>query len=110
MISNNKTLDKVYTAQTSTELMDAYKDWAADYDADTVGAFGYVAHIASADALDAVLAGDNGRILDAGCGTFAPGLPVRAASTSSAKMPAAFWAVIPSESHPAGSSMRLPSR
>lgn len=69
MISDNKTLDKVYTAQTSAELMDAYKDWAADYDADTVGAFGYVAHIASADALDAVLAGDKACILDAGCGT-----------------------------------------
>lgn len=69
MVSDNQTLNKVYTAQTTDELMDAYKDWAGDYDADTVGAFGYVAHIASAQALDDVLGGKDAYILDAGCGT-----------------------------------------
>lgn len=69
MVSDNKTLDKVYTATNHDELMDAYKDWAADYDSDTVGSFGYVAHIASAKALDEVLQDTNARILDAGCGT-----------------------------------------
>jgi predicted TPR repeat methyltransferase len=70
MVSSNQTLNKVYTAKSSDELMDAYKDWAVDYDADTVGAFGYVAHIASADALDAALDGNRASyILDAGCGT-----------------------------------------
>lgn len=69
MVSDNKTLDKVYTAKNHTELMDAYKDWAADYDADTVGRFGYVAHIASADTLDRHLDRKDVQILDAGCGT-----------------------------------------
>lgn len=69
MVSDNKTLDKVYTATNHEDLMDAYKDWAADYDSDTVGSFGYVAHVASAKALDHVLDDNNARILDAGCGT-----------------------------------------
>jgi predicted TPR repeat methyltransferase len=49
--------------------MDAYKNWAADYDIDTVDRFGYVAHIASADALDQALNSKDVYILDAGCGT-----------------------------------------
>ncbi len=69
MVSDNKTLDKVYTAQNSEDLMDAYKDWAGDYDTDTVDRFGYVAHIASARALDQVMENKEGLILDAGCGT-----------------------------------------
>lgn len=69
MRSNNQTLNKVYTAENHEELMDAYKDWATDYDADTVGAFGYVAHVESAKALDQVLNDKNVRILDAGAGT-----------------------------------------
>jgi predicted TPR repeat methyltransferase len=69
MVSNNQTLEKVYTARNHTELMDAYKDWAADYDTDTVENFGYVAHIASAEALDVVMENKDGSILDAGCGT-----------------------------------------
>ena len=69
MVSDNKTLDKVYTAKNHAELMDAYKDWATDYDADTVGRFGYVAHIASAQTLDKHLDRKDVNILDAGCGT-----------------------------------------
>ena len=69
MRSENKTLNKVYTAKNHEELMDAYKDWASDYEADTVDAFGYVAHIESAKALDRVLDSKNARILDAGAGT-----------------------------------------
>ena len=69
MVSDNQTLDKVYTAKNHEELMDAYKDWASDYEADTVGRFGYVAHIATAEALDKALGNKNARILDAGCGT-----------------------------------------
>jgi len=69
MVSDNKTLDKVYTAQNHEDLMDAYKDWAADYDADTVGSFGYVAHIATAKALEKAMENRDCRILDAGCGT-----------------------------------------
>lgn len=69
MVTNNRTLEKVYTAKNHEELMDAYKDWAADYDTDTVDRFGYVAHIASADALDKALDTKDAYILDAGCGT-----------------------------------------
>lgn len=69
VISDRETLNKVYTATDHEELMDAYKSWATNYDADTVGAFGYVAHIASAKALDEALKRKNAYILDAGCGT-----------------------------------------
>lgn len=69
MVSDNKTLDKVYTAKNHEELMDAYKDWASDYDTDTVDRFGYVAHVATADALDKVMESHDAYILDAGCGT-----------------------------------------
>ncbi len=69
MVSDNKTLDKVYTAENHDELMDAYKDWASNYDADTVDHFGYVAHIESAEALNRALDSKDVYILDAGCGT-----------------------------------------
>jgi predicted TPR repeat methyltransferase len=69
MVTHNQTLEKVYTAKNHEELMDAYKDWAAEYDTDTVDRFGYVAHIASADALDKALDNKEVHILDAGCGT-----------------------------------------
>lgn len=69
MVTDNKTLDKVYTAKNHEQLMDAYKDWASDYDTDTVERFGYVAHVASAEALDNVLETHAAFILDAGCGT-----------------------------------------
>ncbi len=69
VISDRETLNKVYTATDHEQLMDAYKSWATNYDADTVGAFGYVAHIASAKALDEALDRKDAYILDAGCGT-----------------------------------------
>ncbi len=69
MVSENKTLNKVYTAENHQQLMDAYKEWATDYDTDTVNRFGYVAHVASAEALDKVLRDKAAVILDAGCGT-----------------------------------------
>lgn len=69
MFSSNRTLEKVYGARNHTELMGAYKDWAADYDSDLLDRFGYVAHIASADALEKAVDKKDARILDAGCGT-----------------------------------------
>lgn len=69
MVSDNKTLDKVYTATNHAELMDAYSDWAGDYDDDTVGRFGYVAPKLTAKALAQVQDDTSARILDAGCGT-----------------------------------------
>ncbi|WP_163340768.1 class I SAM-dependent methyltransferase [Desulfopila sp. IMCC35008] len=68
-ISDNETLDRVYTATNHQELMSAYGDWAKQYENDTVGAFGYVAHIATAKALADVVDDRNSLILDAGCGT-----------------------------------------
>lgn len=69
MVTDNRTLDKVYTAQDHEQLMDAYKDWATNYDNDTVGRFGYVAHVATAEALNKVVDSKDAYILDAGCGT-----------------------------------------
>ncbi|MEF2229302.1 MAG: class I SAM-dependent methyltransferase [Pseudodesulfovibrio sp.] len=69
MVTDNKTLDKVYTASNHEELMDAYKDWAGEYEKDTVGEFGYVAPEITAKALRRVVPDTNARILDAGCGT-----------------------------------------
>lgn len=69
MISKNKTLDKVYTAEDHETLMDAYKEWSSDYEKDTVGEFGYVAHQVAADILHSHLNNDAARVLDAGCGT-----------------------------------------
>lgn len=78
MVTDNKTLDKVYTAKTHEELMDAYKDWAENYEADTVGEFGYVAPLATAQALDRFLDDTSARILDAGCGTGLVGQALKA--------------------------------
>lgn len=69
MISKNKKLDKVYTAKNQTELMNAYQEWAGDYENDTVGTFGYVAHKVAGDSLHQHLADTSALILDAGCGT-----------------------------------------
>ncbi|AMK12306.1 class I SAM-dependent DNA methyltransferase [Pseudodesulfovibrio indicus] len=69
MVSDNKTLDKVYTADNHKDLMEAYGDWAENYDADTVEAFGYVAPEITARALERVVPVTSARILDAGCGT-----------------------------------------
>ena len=69
MISNNERLDKVYMAKNHKELMEAYKNWACDYDNDTVCKFGYVAHIEGAKALMEVVKNKSALILDAGCGT-----------------------------------------
>lgn len=68
-ISNNETLDRVYTATNHQELMGAYSDWAKEYENDTVDAFGYVAHITTAKALADAVGDKNSLILDAGCGT-----------------------------------------
>ncbi|MFZ7126717.1 MAG: class I SAM-dependent DNA methyltransferase [Desulfobacterales bacterium] len=77
MMTDNPTLKKVYTARNSEELMNAYKDWAANYENDTVASCGYVAHIASARALDRVLERSDAVILDAGCGTGLVGEALR---------------------------------
>lgn len=69
MISENEKLDKVYTAKNSKDLMEAYSEWAEDYDKELLGDFGYVAHVATAEALAINLSEKEAEILDAGCGT-----------------------------------------
>ena len=69
MVTDNKTLDKVYTATNHEELMDAYSEWAGNYENDTVGEFGYVAPQITAKAIQRVEPNTKARILDAGCGT-----------------------------------------
>lgn len=77
MISDKKTLEKVYTARNSEQLMDAYKDWAVHYENDTVGEFGYVAPKATAKTLHTFAVDADQRILDAGCGTGLVGQALR---------------------------------
>lgn len=60
---------KTYEAKTSEELIDAYKDWACDYDADTCTTMGYVGPAFAATRLDNYLESRDSQVLDAGCGT-----------------------------------------
>ncbi|WP_027370350.1 class I SAM-dependent DNA methyltransferase [Desulfovermiculus halophilus] len=63
-------LDKVYNATDHEELMHAYRDWAPDYDQNTVQDFGYVGYRICAELFARHLGGDTSlHILDAGCGT-----------------------------------------
>ena len=66
---NNKMLEKIYKAKNNKEVQSVYKEWAGDYDTDTIENLGYVAHVITADALDNALESRDVRILDAGCGT-----------------------------------------
>lgn len=61
--------ERVLSATDADQLASAYADWASSYDADLTGEMGYRAHTAVAQALRAVLAPDDTRVLDAGCGT-----------------------------------------
>jgi predicted TPR repeat methyltransferase len=58
-----------YEAENPEDLADAYKDWAEDYDRDTLKAMGYVGPHVAATMLDYHLDSKNCRVLDAGCGT-----------------------------------------
>ena len=70
MTIDKAVLDKVYNASDHDELMDAYQEWAPDYDQNTIRDFGYVGYRICAELLDGYLGGDNSlNILDAGCGT-----------------------------------------
>ena len=62
-------LEKIYKAKNNKEVQSVYKEWAGDYDTDTIENLGYVAHVITADALDNALESRDVRILDAGCGT-----------------------------------------
>jgi predicted TPR repeat methyltransferase len=58
-----------YEADCPEKLAGAYKDWATDYDRDTVEGMGYVGPVIACRMLDNYLESKNSKILDAGCGT-----------------------------------------
>lgn len=67
--SQNPILNRIYNLQGGPEeCLDAYKDWAKNYDEDTVEGMGYVAPEVMADKVASLLQPD-AVILDAGCGT-----------------------------------------
>ncbi|MEL6363383.1 MAG: class I SAM-dependent methyltransferase [Pseudomonadota bacterium] len=67
--SANPILDRIYSLKGDpSETRDAYRDWAASYEKDTVEDMGYVAPGVVAEKL-ATLVEPPARILDAGCGT-----------------------------------------
>jgi SAM-dependent methyltransferase len=61
-------LARVYDAKSAGQLLDAYADWAANYDAETL-ALGYCTPFAILGWLSRYVPPDAGQILDAGCGT-----------------------------------------
>lgn len=79
MKSENKILDRIYNLSGDPdECRDAYKDWAATYDADTVKGMGYVGPAVAAKKLDALGVDPAGPVLDAGCGTGLAGVELKA--------------------------------
>jgi len=58
-----------YEATTPQQLVEAYSKWAHLYDSDTLEVMGYVGPKVAADMLDNHLDSQNGKVLDAGCGT-----------------------------------------
>lgn len=72
--SENEILNRVYTMKGGAdEVRDVYKDWAENYEKDTVQDMGYVAPVVVAGKLAAV-APDASVVLDAGCGTGLAGV------------------------------------
>ncbi len=63
------TLRKVYSVQGPDDCVDAYKDWAGDYEDDVVGRFGYVAPRLAAETFARFVTDPATVVLDAGCGT-----------------------------------------
>jgi predicted TPR repeat methyltransferase len=61
--------EATYRAETSEDLAEAYRNWAALYDRDTVQVMGYVGPQTAASMLDVFLDSRRARVLDAGCGT-----------------------------------------
>jgi predicted TPR repeat methyltransferase len=60
---------KIYKPESPEELLEAYSEWAEEYDEDLENNYGYVAPKVTARALARVLEDKNARILDAGAGT-----------------------------------------
>ncbi|PLX70166.1 MAG: class I SAM-dependent methyltransferase [Denitrovibrio sp.] len=67
MNTDREILKRVYTAKTKEELMDAYNEWAKDYDTD-LSEFGYEAPLESVSKFLKYVSPDQ-NVIDAGCGT-----------------------------------------
>ncbi len=65
----NKKLQDIYGTRTVDTQRALYKDWAGDYEADSVGEFGYVGFKTGAAEFAKRVPDKSARILDAGCGT-----------------------------------------
>lgn len=75
--SDTRALDRVYAATTPAELQDAYADWAAGYDRETI-ALGYCLPFLTTSWIARYMRRDAGPLLDAGCGTGLSGPFLRA--------------------------------
>jgi len=62
-------LARAYSVKNPEELKDLYRQWAADYEGDTLDQLGYVGPVLLAGLLAGLLEDHDGRVLDAGCGT-----------------------------------------
>ena len=61
--------ERVLTSNSTSDLMDLYKDWATRYDHDLARNWGYPAPALAVQHLMRVLRSRDARVLDAGCGT-----------------------------------------
>jgi predicted TPR repeat methyltransferase len=68
MEKHSSSLNAVYAASSPSELVEAYQRWADNYDRETLK-LGYCLPFVIAAWLARYVVGDNGEILDAGCGT-----------------------------------------
>jgi predicted TPR repeat methyltransferase len=77
MGSNLDIWHATYVARTLDDLNAAYKEWAPQYDHDTIEGMGYVAPGLAAAMLDNYLESRQSHVLDAGCGTGLVGHELR---------------------------------
>lgn len=77
MSEKERALDRVYAANTPQELGEAYAQWAADYDRETI-ALGYCLPFMIAGWVARHVPRQAGPLLDAGCGTGLSGPLLRA--------------------------------
>jgi predicted TPR repeat methyltransferase len=73
------TLERAYALDGADAVRDLYRDWATDYDADTVDRLGYVAPGIAVDIFAGHMDARDARVIDVGCGTGLAGVALREA-------------------------------
>ena len=73
MVKSSK-LKSIYGKKTVEDQKKIYKEWAATYDADTTGEYGWMGFRPAAEELAKRITDKNAHILDAGCGTGLAGV------------------------------------